>query len=197
MPVGRVIVLEWTKEGADVFFYRNGRTESQDDQFSGRVQPDMETLTDNKGTLSVTLKEVRLEDSGPFTCKTFIETSAGSKQHSTKTVELKVSKKAEAQDGIFEPLKDEKKKEDLSDGQGSLDNASKVANGSNLGVIVGVTLTVIFIAAMVTALMNRKRIKGLLQKLKKPYAPVISDAQTTADPSALSPPVSSKHDPGV
>ncbi|MEQ2288386.1 hypothetical protein AMECASPLE_022053 [Ameca splendens] len=60
--------IDWKKDGMDVFLYEKGRVNpsSQDEQFKGRVSNFPDEL--KCGNASITIKSVKVSDSGNYTC---------------------------------------------------------------------------------------------------------------------------------
>ncbi|KAK5623293.1 hypothetical protein CRENBAI_016433 [Crenichthys baileyi] len=61
-------IIDWKKDGEDVFLYENGRVNpsSQDEQFRGRVSHFPDEL--KSGNASITIKQAKVSDSGTYTC---------------------------------------------------------------------------------------------------------------------------------
>ncbi|XP_047216108.1 V-set domain-containing T-cell activation inhibitor 1-like isoform X2 [Girardinichthys multiradiatus] len=60
--------FDWKKDGKDVFLYENGRVNpsSPDEQFNGRVSHFPDEV--KSGNASITIKQVKVSDSGTYTC---------------------------------------------------------------------------------------------------------------------------------
>ncbi|MEQ2230438.1 hypothetical protein ILYODFUR_029291 [Ilyodon furcidens] len=61
-------IIDWKKDGEDVFLYENGRVNpsSQDEQFRGRVSHFPDEV--KSGNASISIKQAKVSDSGTYTC---------------------------------------------------------------------------------------------------------------------------------
>ncbi|XP_062239602.1 coxsackievirus and adenovirus receptor-like isoform X3 [Platichthys flesus] len=117
-----VTLLEWTrleqKSDSYVFFYRNNRLyeDYQDPSFRGRVELRDPEMKD--GDVSVTLKNVTVNDTGTYKCQIISKTENGKVTKFSSLVSLNVTDSGPS-DPLAEGNKDEGNKDEGNNGGGN------------------------------------------------------------------------------